>query len=307
MAYYRKVGKTWKVEIARRGVKRSQSGFATKAAAQAWAHPIEAGILGGARGDIPDLAFSDLLDKYETDVSAGKKGYRWESVRIALFKRDTLAQVRLRKLDATHVAQWRDRRLKAVSGASVRREWNLLSHACTIAVREWKWLKVNPFQEVRRPPPAKHRTRVATDEERKKLAEVANTETRRRVLDAFFFAEESAMRAGEICKAVVSGSVAALQDTKNGTARLVPLSKRALELYGGGFNLSPASIDAIWRKMVSEAGIIDLHFHDSRREAITRLSKKLDIYELARVVGHKNLNMLLVYYHRTAEELAKKL
>lgn len=263
--------------------------------------------MGGTRGDIPDLKFSDLLDRYERDVSAHKKGFKWESVRIGLFKRDALAQVRLRRLDSAHVSDWRNRRLKAVSGSSVRREWNLLSHACNIALKEWKWLKVNPFKDVKRPPEHAHRTRRATDDERTALAKVAATPARRRVLDAFLFAEECAMRAGEICKATVSGSVATLRDTKNGTARLVPLSKRALELFRDGFALTPASMDALWRQMTADAKIEDLHFHDSRREAITRLSKKLDIYELARTVGHKNLNQLLTYYATSAEDLAKKL
>lgn len=115
------------------------------------------------------------------------------------------------------------------------------------------------------------------------------------------------MRAGEICRAEVSGSVATLEDTKNGTARLVPLSGRAIELYGGGFALTSGSIDAIWRKMTNEAGVVDLHFHDSRREAITRLSKKFDVLELARIVGHKNINELLTYYAADMQELAKRL
>lgn len=307
MPTFRRVGKNWRAEIVRQGIRDSKV-FPTKGAAVAWAGQREAAIMGGTRGDIPDLLFSDLLDRYERDVSAHKKGGRWESVRIGLFKRDALALVRLRRLDSTHVAGWRDRRLKAVSGSSVRREWNLLSHACNIAVKEWKWLKVNPFKDVKRPAEHAHRTRRASDAERKKLAEVATTPTRHRVLEAFLFAEECAMRAGEICKAtLLSGNVAYLDGTKNGTARMVPLSARAVELYGDGFSLTSASIDAIWRKMTKDAKIDDLHFHDSRREAITRLSKKLDIYELARVVGHKNLNQLLTYYHRSAEELAKKL
>lgn len=189
----------------------------------------------------------------------------------------------------------------------MRREWNLLSHACNIAVKEWRWLKVNPFKDVKRPRGALHRTRMATDEEREKLVGVALSPTRRRVLDAFLFAEECAMRAGEICKAAVAGSVTKLDDTKNGTSRLVPLSGVAIRLYGTGFDLSPASIDANWRQMTAEAGIVDLHFHDSRRTAITRLSKKLDVLELARVVGHKNVRELLTYYVVDVQDLAKRL
>jgi len=33
----------------------------------------------------------------------------------------------------------------------------------------------------------------------------------------------------------------------------------------------------------------------------------LEPLELARMVGHKNLNMRLIYYNQTAEQLAQKL
>ena len=50
-----------------------------------------------------------------------------------------------------------------------------------------------------------------------------------------------------------------------------------------------------------------LHFHDTRHEAITRLAKRLDVLELARVVGHRDPRSLMIYYNETAEQLAKKL
>jgi integrase len=53
--------------------------------------------------------------------------------------------------------------------------------------------------------------------------------------------------------------------------------------------------------------ISTLHFHDSRHEACTRLSNKLTVLELARVIGHRDLKSLLIYYNPTPEELAAKL
>ena len=49
------------------------------------------------------------------------------------------------------------------------------------------------------------------------------------------------------------------------------------------------------------------YFHDSRAEAIWRLSKKLDVMELARVIGHRDLKSLLIYYDASADELSAKL
>lgn len=56
------------------------------------------------------------------------------------------------------------------------------------------------------------------------------------------------------------------------------------------------------------AGIDDLHFHDLRHEATSRISEKLDnILELSAVTGHKTVQMLKRYYHPRASDLARKL
>ena len=73
------------------------------------------------------------------------------------------------------------------------------------------------------------------------------------------------------------------------------------------FGISTASLDALFRKARSKAGVEDLTFHDARHEAITRLAKVFDVLELARIVGHRDLQMLLVYYNPSAEDLSGKL
>ena len=140
----------------------------------------------------------------------------------------------------------------------------------------------------------------------------------RQVYRAFLLAIETGMRKGEILGLTwgqISASVAYLSKTKNGDARQVALTIRALEILSEQrgldpvkvFIVDPASADTLFRKAVKRAGIQDLHFHDSRSEAITRLSRKLDVLELARMVGHRDLKSLLIYYAPSAEDMAKKL
>jgi integrase len=60
--------------------------------------------------------------------------------------------------------------------------------------------------------------------------------------------------------------------------------------------------------VIKDACLIkDMTFHDTRHEAITRLAKKMDAVALARTVGHRNLNQLLIYYNESAADLAKRL
>jgi integrase len=109
--------------------------------------------------------------------------------------------------------------------------------------------------------------------------------------------------------------VATLPRTKNGSSRDVPLSGYAVNILiaigvkddGRYFSLTSATCDALFRKIKKLAGVEDLHFHDSRREATTRLSKKVDVLTLARITGHKDLKMLLTYYETDMSDVAKLL
>lgn len=88
-----------------------------------------------------------------------------------------------------------------------------------------------------------------------------------------------------------------------------PLEILAAMPKGAGtvFNLHPGARDTLWRQARKAAGIADLHFHDARAEAVWRLSKKLDVLELARVIGHRNPASLMLYYNTSADDLADRL
>lgn len=287
---------------------RKSASFPTKAAAMAWAGRIEAEILAGFRGDIPaHLTVRDLLDRYEKEVSVHKKGWKWEKVRLEGFRGSRIASVRLRELDSPHAAAWQQERLKAVSGASVRRERNLLSAVFNIARKEWKLLRVNPFDGVRRTKDGKARDRLATQAELDAVLKVAAVSPD--LVRAITLAVETGMRASEIAHLRDwEGRVAKLVDSKNGEARKVPLSTRAVEaLVAGPIMLTAGTISALWARYAKEAEVKDLHFHDLRHLAITRLAERLEPMELARMVGHKDLRMTMRYYRKTAESIAEKL
>ncbi len=226
-----------------------------------------------------------------------------------------------------HIAALRDTRLRTVVGSTVNRELNLVSNVFSVARREWHWIAESPTKDVRRPKNPASRDRRPTDDETQRLTfalgfDESPAETKsQRVGVAYLFAIETAMRAGVICalrREYINDNVARLPAsvTKNGTKRDVPLSKRALELLSflpkveDGqplFGVSAASLDALFRKAKERCVIEDLTFHDTRHEAMTRLAKKLNVLELARMVGHRDLKMLQVYYNESAAEIASRL
>lgn len=327
MASITKSGRKWRAQVKLKGVRDSDT-FDTKAEAMAWAVETEKAIQAGKRGEIPDKTFGQLLERYRDEISITKKGERWERLRIGMLCRDEIAKIKLQELKTEHFATWRDRRLRSVSAASVLREWTLISHALNIAVAEWRWLRENPIKGVRRPaePPPRDRRPSGYENERLLFAlgydyEKTPSTVTARVGAAWLFAQETALRAGEIAgltrdRVDLEKRYVRLVETKNGTRRDVPLSAEAVrilrqvdEVRDGPsvFGLTVQQIDALFRKGKARAMIEDLHFHDSRHEAITRLAKKLDVLELARMVGHRDLRQLMVYYNATAEELAQKL
>ncbi|MDE2130250.1 MAG: site-specific integrase [Betaproteobacteria bacterium] len=326
-----KRGKTFRAQVRRNGASRSAT-FDTKAAAYAWVEQVErevdAGVTGGAAAPA-GATFAKLLERYRDDVSEYKRGKRWEVARINLTLRDAIAEVPLARLAQPAVAAWRDRRLKQVSPASVQREWNLLSHACSLAVKEWHWLTENPFTGVRRPPPTPPRDRLATEAELERILFALSYQpgqrpstTTQRIGAAAVFAVETGMRAGEIAKltwADVAPTVVTVRSGKTAAAmRGVPLSPVAQTVLSGlkpdpvdltarVFDLDASQIDSLWRKAKKLAMIEDLHFHDLRHTAVTRLAKKLHILDLARMIGHKDLRMLQIYYNESAETMADRL
>ena len=74
-----------------------------------------------------------------------------------------------------------------------------------------------------------------------------------------------------------------------------------------GFDITTSSLDAMFRVARRRADVEGLTFHDTRHEAITRLAGKLNVLELARMVGHRDIKQLQTYYNASAAEIANRL
>jgi integrase len=331
---YKTDGGGWRAQIAKRGVRLSGT-FTTKAQATAWVTEKEHEIQKGTYLGAGTRTVADLFDEYAKRVSDGKLGGQWERTRFKAFKRNfpELAAKLLTETNSHDWGLWRDARLagtdkmKPVGAGSVIREVNLFSAAFQVATKEWKWIQASPLTDMKRPKEPKARDRRVSEDEQARLqfalgyvhGEPATTLSAR-VWLIFEFAVETAARAGEICALTwdrVHEKYFHLDKTKTGVARDVAMSVRAREiieevrLVTGSlptvFEVPSASLDALFRKAKTRCGIADLHFHDTRHEAITRLAKKLDVLDLARMVGHRDLKMLQIYYNETAHDMADKL
>src|SRR3546814_18019820 len=64
-----------------------------------------------------------------------------------------------------------------------------------------------------------------------------------------------------------------------------------------------------WQRMLATAGIEDLHLHDLRHEAISRIAEtgKFSLVDLQSISGHLDVRMLLSYSHLCSKKLANRL
>ena len=318
----------WQAIVRLAGHPNQSQVFDTKARAAAWGHATEAKLREQEQG-IVRATFQEAVARYIKDVCPSlASGANCARRLLALSKVPGLLPLhrQISEVNAADLSHFRDVRLAQVSIATVRKEMTIIQSVFESARRDWGMVAVNPIKDVKRPAAPPHRERIMSDMERDAIAVKLGfdggpvTTRQHQVAVAMLLSLETAMRAGEMMGLTwqhvnLRGQYVSLPKTKNGDYRDVPLSIRAVQLIGmmqgidrvHVFTLESASLDSLFRRARDKCGIRDLHFHDCRATALTNLSRKLDVLELARMVGHRDLKSLMIYYRPTASTLALKL
>lgn len=307
MAHIAKVGLKWRAEVCV-DRKRQAKTFPTKREAVAWANVQE------QDGILSRHTLAEALEKYKA-IAQGHKGYQSELSRIRSLTASCLAKVPLDMITAAKIASWRDERLAQVAPVSVRREMIILSALLAVAVQEWGWLRSNPMATVKKPPTSVARRRgIAGAEIDQIVGNLAPMRAGPQVAQMFRLSLETAMRLGELVALRwpdVSDKTVRLRETKNGDVRIVSLSPAARAIIAERRNIDPETVFTLSAHVASKAfqraSVNGVHFHDARGEAITRLSKKLDVLQLAKMIGHRDPKSLMHYYAESAEDIADRL
>jgi integrase len=286
------------------------------------------------------------LRRYLAEVTPGKRPStqaterRRAGILIAHLGRYSLAA-----LTPEIIASYRDSRLagdsiggakpKPRSNNTVRLELALLGHMFNVALKEWGLgLTYNPVQSIRRPSPGAGRDRRLQRDEEAKLLAAVDAHSNPMLGWIVRIALETGMRTSEIVtlsrrQIDLERRVVRLHDTKNTSSRTVPLTIEATRLFRLAFNNPARPIDTdliffgepgrdgkrrpyqfsrMWAAVKRELGMADLHFHDLRHEAVSRLVEAgLSDQEVAAISGHKSMQMLKRYTHLRAEDLVGKL
>ncbi len=344
MATIRKRGDyQWHVQIRRQGFPNQTRTFESKADAELWAKTVESEMGRGvfvSRTAAEKTTFRELIDRYVVEVVPTHRGHESESIRLKAMARRDIANKTAAALTSADFAKYRDARLKEVKPATVHRELGLFQQVIDQAQREWGInLHDNPVKNVSRPRLDNARERRLDPDEEKYIINATNGCLTPWLRPLAEFALETAMRQEELCKLTwdridFAAPSAHLPKTKNGDARAVPLSSRAVAILkemprsigGRVFPMTTGAVKQSWARTVkrarkqyekdqvaagnnpAKAFLDNLHFHDLRHEATSRLAMKVpNVIMLARITGHKDLQMLKRYYHPKVEDLAKML
>jgi len=227
---------TWKAVIRKIGWPTTAKTFRTKRDAEDWARRTEDEMVRGvylSRAPSEKLTVSAALKRYMEEVSVTKKPTTQRSERFTSQHLDTFfGKYSMAAVSAELVAKYRDERLVAgKSNNTVRIELAMLGHLFRIAIQEWGiGLTFNPVANIRKPSPGAGRDRRLTPEEQQRLFAAADGHSNPMLGWIVRLAVETGMRSSEITglrrsQVDLNRRVVTLKDTKNGSARLVPLSR----------------------------------------------------------------------------------
>jgi integrase len=249
---------SYRAQVRVKGYPAQTATFSTKTAAKAWAKTTEVAIAEGRHFGTVEAkrhTLADVVDRYVREVLPGRRYAGRRKAHLEWWKAK-LGAFALAELTPARIAEARDSLLGGATKrgprgpATVVRYMAALSHALSVAVKEWGWLEDSPMRKVRRPTEPRGRVRFLSDAERARLLEACKASRNPALCPVVVLALATGMRRGEILGLkwaagadardmedaefsgyadVVQGRMT-LYQTKNGERRVVPLVGHAREV-----------------------------------------------------------------------------
>lgn len=340
MAYIKKRGEYWRVEVRRKGYKPSYRTFDTQAEAQKWSRRVESEMDSGKyvdRAAAERTTLKEALERYVQEVVPLKRHPAQEIGRVNRWLKNDLCFRTLANLRGADFARYRDvRREQGRAENTIRIELQLIGHLYEIARKEWGMEGLpNPLDSIRKPRGSVARDRRLAPGECEVLHAELKASSNLFAAHAFELAVETSLRKGALFSLrwewldlperlirVPPGSRGA--DNKAIPA-VLPISTRAQSVLttlhprdpDGQLSASPAglvlattpnAVMCIWKRILPLLKIENLRWHDLRHEAASRLFEKgLHPMEVASITGHRSMQMLNRYTHLRPENLRDKL
>jgi integrase len=324
MATIRRRGDSWQAQVRRAGYEPQTRTFARREDAQRWARSVEFDLDRQPRGtpvqNGSSQTLGELLARYEAEITPLKRSNDRERDKIRVIKRSTINNIKITDLRASHIRQYRDDRLKIVKPATAKRELAIIRHCISVAIGEWGLeLGRNPGKDIVVKNADQARSRRLSKIEFERLTAELDRSSVWYLKPIVVLALETGMRRGEILAirkqdVKIEDRLLHIPHSKNGSARTIPLTKRAFDLImdlkttDPVFPIKVSTLRQSWKRLTNTANLDDFRFHDLRHEALSRFAELgLSISEISLISGHKTAQMLFRYTHARADIVAKKL
>lgn len=326
---------TFRVQVRLKGYPPVYASFERKTDAKNWAVQTELKIIEGKyfKEQIEQKhTVGELIDRYIAHVLPLKpRSFEKQKMQLEWWRKG-LSKYYLKDLSPALISEYRNRLLtgttyrhKKRSCATVNRYMAALSHALTIAHKEWGWIGENLCSKISKLKESSGRVRYLSEEERKALLESAKESSNSSLYTVIVLALSSGMRYSEILKMKwdqinFEQSFITLYETKNGEIRNIPLAGLALELLKKAHILrrktnlvfpnsrgdAPMNFRSAWEAALKRANIQNFCFHDLRHSCASYLAMNgARSSEIAAILGHKTLQMVKRYTHISQSHTAK--
>ncbi|WP_339830526.1 site-specific integrase [uncultured Parvibaculum sp.] len=335
----------YRVKIRVKGRPQESQTFEKKKDAKEWAQIREGELRKEAALGVAAFAsrsLGQLIDRYIRD-ELPKREIDQNKVRMHLeWWKSELGDVQVRDLTVSRLSAARDKLLRTPnqrnahapnrtecglkSPATVVRYMASLSHALTVAEKEWEWLASNPMHKVKRPKLPTPNARFLSDDECARLLEACRSSSCDFLYAIVVLALSTGARYSEIMHLRwrdidLDRGVARVEKTKNNEKRALPLTHKALEVmtelhrrtdpdkrdyvFPRRDGLAPKNIRKSWEAALRAAEIENFRFHDLRHTAASYLAMNgATLAEIAEVLGHKTLQMVKRYAHLSDQHTA---
>jgi integrase len=312
----------YRVQVRRKGAPTLSATFTKLSDARKWVQVTEAAILEGRHFKAAEAkrhTLADLIERYITDVlpRKAKETVNGQTLQLRWWKAQ-LGYYALVDVTPARLAECRDQLARDHKNSTVNRYLGALSHAFSVAVREWGWLDDSPMRKVSKPKEPRGRVRFLSNEERERLLEECKASRNPHLYIVVMLALSCGARKTELVSlrwpdVDLKRSTLTFQETKNGERRTVPLTGQALALiqqharvrrwdtllvFPNAEGKQFFRFREAFENAVERAGIVDFRFHDLRHTFASYLAMNgATLAEIAEVLGHKPLAMVKRYAH----------
>jgi integrase len=259
-----------------------------------------------------NIIFNQLAEQYLEYSKTNKRSSTYTSdISIVKKLRQHFDDQDLMNITAFDGEQYKNQRIKDVSGSTVNREVSCLKHMLNKAV-DWNYLNENPLRTVKKFKEPPGRIRYLQENEILKLIESCADYLRPIVITAL----NTGMRKSEILKlrwqeVDLKNRIITLTKTKNNEIRSIPINnalyKELLILSNGNENEfvftkkdgKPfTDIRRSYKTALKRAGIENFRFHDLRHNFGSWLVMSGEnIRTVQELLGHKDIKMTMRYSH----------